>query len=136
MQNKPKQPRWSYGRGHTPSGASLAAGLRGKGFWHSLEEISGLLSSGNSDLPHFRRHRQNRRRLIPLRRATADEAKENRNSNSQGSAEGDEIPKRGESQNKDQRAANCKYKAYKSATDWELVHADAGMTICSQGATS
>ena len=48
---------------------------------------------------------------------------------SEASAEHDEIPQRGESENEDDGTAYSKEEADESTTDGKLVHVDAGMTV-------
>ena len=80
-------------------------------------------------------HGQNRERLPALRPVPADQAKEDRNSDPEGCAEGDEIPQLRETQKKNQGTADCEHEAHESRPDGQFMHADAGMAVFSHKRT-
>ena len=74
---------------------------------------------------------QDRKRFRSLRSVFICQAKDHRDGNSQSSTENDEIPERGQSEEKDEGTTDRKHEPRESGADGKFVHADTGMTLLS-----
>jgi len=124
--NKPKQTPAQHNR----SGCSSHQDLRRGRFGRGVQQTLSLLSSRREWTLRFLKGGDNRERFTALRPLAACEPKDDCNSNSQAGAEGNEIPKSGKPENKDECAARRKDQADESTPEREPMHVYAGMAIC------
>ena len=72
---------------------------------------------------------QNRKWLIPVRHALANDSEDQGDYSSEPCAECHEVPQRGKSENENDGTADCEKETDESPADWELMDIDAGMTV-------